>query len=120
MVSCGIGKYLYHEEAKMAHKGRKMLACGCCWDVTYDFHQNAKGSQYRFGDDDDVRYKKPSRRGKKCKKSKDGKHEFITVYTTYGYRSAWSESDKRFKWSYGEVTKYKCFHCGKPSPKRFP
>jgi hypothetical protein len=101
-------------------KNSKYLSCGCCIDYSYTFNDNAKGSHYKFGDDDEPRYKKQSRRGKKCKKSADGKHSYNTVYTTYGYRRAWNETQKKFVWSYGEVTKYKCSNCGKPSHKSFP
>jgi len=46
-------------------KKTKYLSCGCCIDLTYEFTDNGKGSQYRFGDDDDVPYKKARRKRKK-------------------------------------------------------
>lgn len=101
-------------------KNSKYFPCGCCIDYSYDANENAKGSNYRIGDDDEPRYKKASRKGRKCKKSSDGKHHYDSVYLTYGYRNAWNETQQRFTYVYGEVTKYKCSDCGKPSHKRFP
>jgi hypothetical protein len=68
---------------------KKWARCGCCIDWAYEFNEKAKGSQYRFGDDDDVPYKKPNRKKKKAKPHSwfsDCHHVYVWVKEIHPYR----------------------------------
>jgi hypothetical protein len=84
--------------------GKKFRCCSYCDDSDHkDFHG------YQIGDDEETPYRKKGKGKKKCKRSKDGEHDFTAKKEGYTWQSYYEYPEK--------VMKNGVFHMGTPVRK---